>query len=85
LTKNSATSEIRIANYCGKAEVKTACVQSCDFCACVDDDAFEFELENGDTQDCAWLTTNFSKKEIRIAKYCEGDVVDACTASCGAC
>ena len=92
LTKNSARDEIRKNNYCYRHEVKTLCPFTCDFCEeCVDDSTYSFTLvKTGKTVDCSWLTKNKSKMDQRIANYCtedfdEGQLLDACTKSCGKC
>ena len=100
LTKNRKRVTIRKENYCSKAQVKTLCQKTCDFCECKDDPNFTFPLFKDFYQpsashvaDCAWLTKNKWRTETRINNYCKwsgkgfqgGAVRDACAKSCGFC
>lgn len=100
LTKNGKRAAKRKENYCSKAQVKTLCQKTCDFCECEDDPNFTFSLFKEHHQpsashvaDCAWLTQNMWYTETRINNYCKwsgkgfqgGAVRDACANSCGFC
>ncbi|GFH47766.1 predicted protein [Chaetoceros tenuissimus] len=56
---------------------------------CTDDTSFKFLLDNGQDDkmvNCAWLTENTSKADIRMKRYCKrGHVAGACLSSCGNC
>jgi PT repeat. len=53
---------------------------------CVDNTSFTFQLDNGNTQDCEWLTKNADKTDGRIASYCiRGHVKGGCQKSCDFC
>lgn len=50
---------------------------------CKDDLKYVFDLDNGSTQNCAWLTMNSAKTYISIEKNCvRGHVKEACGLSC---
>ncbi|GFH54739.1 hypothetical protein CTEN210_11215 [Chaetoceros tenuissimus] len=54
--------------------------------SCVDDINFIFTLDNGNTQDCNWLTKNSLNAEFRIAKYCPRfEVRNRCRITCDNC
>lgn len=50
--------------------------------ACLDDSTFTFQLDDGSTQNCAWLSRNINE----LDNYCgRGHVKGACKASCNFC
>ena len=54
--------------------------------SCADDSCFTFNLDNGETQDCAWLTKKYSSATTRIVKYCTyGSVKFRCQSACASC
>ena len=54
--------------------------------SCADDSSFTFNLDNGKTQDCAWLTKNDSSATTRIVEYCAyGSVKFRCQSACASC
>ena len=54
------------------------------FPTCIDSSTFTFTLDNGNKQNCAWLTKSASKITIRKNHYCV-EVKSACPASCDLC
>jgi hypothetical protein len=55
---------------------------------CIDDPLFNFILDNGNVQNCQWLTRNSDPDTTasRIAKYCSrGHVKGACQSTCEYC
>lgn len=53
---------------------------------CKDDQDYVFDLDNGNTQNCAWLTKNPAKTYVRIEEYCvRGRVKGAYGLSCNCC
>ena len=53
---------------------------------CIDDATFSFDLNNGNNQDCKWLTKNWKQAPDRIATYCVVPAIKgACSNSCGSC
>ena len=53
---------------------------------CIDNASFTFSLDNGNVQDCSWLTKNLTRREARIKRYCvRGPVKGACQKSCDFC
>jgi hypothetical protein len=88
LTANAGAASARIEKYCGKDDVATGCTLSCNLCPqlCEDDRSFTFRLDNGNMQNCNWLTANESKTAFRTGKYCaKDDVSSACAESCSSC
>jgi len=90
LTKRNSVT--RTAEYCSRGDVKGACQNACDFCACEDDSTTTFPLKNQDkSQNCAWI----AKKNVvnRQGIYCydtvdpsaASDIGDSCVSSCGFC
>jgi hypothetical protein len=95
LTKNTDNEAIRIAKYCAYGSVKWACQDTCGSCAatCADVPSFDFTIDIGNLQDCAWFRLNNSADRINM--YCfRGDetapkagfeVGANCPESCGFC
>jgi hypothetical protein len=53
---------------------------------CQDDPNFSFQLDNGLTKQCTWLTQNERRARKRISKYCtRTNVQIGCEATCGTC
>jgi len=53
---------------------------------CVDDFNFNISLDNGNLQDCRWLTMNKLKTQSRIKKYCaRREIQKACKQTCYNC
>jgi hypothetical protein len=53
---------------------------------CDDDIEFTFELDNGNTQDCAWFTWQTTRSARRKERYCGRDnVAAACLSACDNC
>jgi hypothetical protein len=53
---------------------------------CNDNVKFQFKLDIGHFQDCAWLTKRKSKTDKRKTKYCKRDnVAAACISTCDNC
>jgi len=52
---------------------------------CSDDTTFVFDLDNGNSVGCDWLTKNVNVVTARKAKYCNGDVLGNCLSSCDNC
>lgn len=54
--------------------------------SCDDDPLFTFQLFNGQTRTCKWLTKNERKSQNRISRYCKKENVQTgCQATCDAC
>jgi Uncharacterized protein conserved in bacteria len=94
LTTNADRASARLAKYCVKDDVGSACRLSCSFCvanptpspSCEDDPSFTFVLDNGNTRFCPWLTRNADATSTRIGKYCvKDDVGSGCPQSCNMC
>ena len=54
--------------------------------SCDNNANFSFKLDNGNIQDCVWLTSRAKKIVRRKERYCERDnVVAACQLFCDSC
>jgi hypothetical protein len=99
ITQNPNRKSVRIAAYCKRDDVKSACPVSCGSCAiiCTDDEAFTFQINNGKDKGCQWLTQNEEAVETRREKFCFSSdennqsstsltpIGGACPWSCGLC
>lgn len=91
LSRNKKREEKRKNIYCALNKVKMACALTCDFCDCIDDASYTFQLKSGtDGVSCSWISKNKNKIDKRRARYCTDDydggaLVNACTESCGLC
>lgn len=90
-----ANPEKRQNQYCPRAEIKSACRETCNFCDCVDDPKYRFKLlTSGNQKGCAWIAKHKKHVGLRRARYCYdvdvtkntgSDIADACPLSCGFC
>lgn len=58
--------------------------------SCVDDPDFEFEIINTSTnvrstRNCAWLTSEPQRAQIRIDRFCYSSVLENCRQTCSSC
>jgi hypothetical protein len=74
----------RRKKLCTRNDVRGACPSACGFC-CADNPDFTFTAIGGKTQDCAWITKNFGKKEIRLRECKKNKVKAACQLTCDNC
>jgi len=66
---------------CNREDVPIACPIQCGLC-CADDAKFSFELDNGETQDCAWIKFKYLKRK----DFCDrAQIKSACALTCNNC
>ena len=94
LTTNQRRADVRLANYCSRADVRGACQSSCDNCQCGDDEDFTFMLPNTDqVVSCSYINQNSNRISTRRKNLCYADddcreistVGEACATACGFC
>ena len=73
----------RISQWCVNTQIANACCNTCNRCT-PDKTWFQFNLPNGSTQTCSWITRNKNKQASRRATYCTpgSDIADKCPTSC---
>eukprot|EP00557_Chaetoceros_sp_GSL56_P013945 CAMPEP_0176484408 /NCGR_PEP_ID=MMETSP0200_2-20121128/4438_1 /TAXON_ID=947934 /ORGANISM="Chaetoceros sp., Strain GSL56" /LENGTH=518 /DNA_ID=CAMNT_0017880879 /DNA_START=71 /DNA_END=1627 /DNA_ORIENTATION=+ len=70
----------------GQTANDACCVCGGGTTTCEDDSNFTFQLNNGKTEKCGWLTKNPNNAPIRKSRYCgRTDVSNACRETCGIC
>lgn len=90
ITGNSQNTPIRIAAYCPKAHIKSACKATCQFCTCKNNISFKFEISTGEMKHCKFITFNPFKIEQRRESQCgtvtnPSEVANNCPFDCGFC
>lgn len=71
----------RRQHKCNREDVVRACPIQCGLC-CADDDTFNFRLDNGKTQNCAWIKFKYLKRQ----DFCnQPQIKQACPLTCNNC